>query len=450
MRGNVVPNPPESDLDAFLNAVRERDPEQPNFHQAVEEVARHVLPVERADARFRRARVLERLTLPDRVVSFRVTWMDDDGEVRHNRGWRVQMCDALGPYKGGLRFRPEVDVDTLKFLAFEQTFKNALTGLPLGGAKGGADLDPTTCSRTELQRFCQAFMLELVAHIGPDRDVPAGDINVGSTEIGWLYGAWKRYARSTGGALTGKPAAVRGIALRPEATGFGLIYIVQAALTRQGRSIEDKRVAISGKGNVATHAAQKALELGAKVVTLSDTAGTVFAADGLDAEQLAWVREQKANGRSLADPPAGLTFNEGALPWSREHDIALPCATQNEVDGDAARHWTDGPCTLVAEGANMPLTADAVAAVRESGIVHLPGKAANAGGVAVSGLEMSQNGHRRPRARDDVDRDLRSIMERIEARCAEETDPQRPDYLLGANRTGYRRVAEAIVALGAI
>ncbi len=434
-----------------MDAVRRRDPHQPNFHQAVEEVCHDVLSVEKAHSDFVHARVLERLTLPDRIVSFRVTWLDDDGQLRHNRGWRVQLCDALGPYKGGLRFHPAVDVDTLKFLAFEQTFKNALTGLPLGGAKGGSDFDPSQCSPAEVQRFCRAFMLELAAHIGPDRDVPAGDINVGSREIGWLYGTWSRIARRTGGALTGKPPEAGGIALRTEATGYGLLYIVEAALKRRGTALEGLRIAISGKGNVGTHAADKALQLGARVVTLSDTSGTVVAEDGLTRDHLDWARSVKQSGGDLSDPPAGLRFEAAALPWSVDCDVALPCATQNELDAEAAQQLIDGSCLLVAEGANMPLTAEASARIRGSDVVYLPGKAANAGGVAVSGLEMSQNAHRRVRSREAVDQDLRGIMAEIEARCADEghTDGSAPDYALGANRAGYRKVARAIVALGA-
>jgi glutamate dehydrogenase (NADP+) len=437
----------------LIDRLEARNPGEAEFHQAVRHVARDTITIEKAHPRYASAKVLERLTEPDRIIAFRVVWQDDAGGVQVNRGWRVQYSDAIGPYKGGLRFHPSVTPSVLKFLGFEQVFKNALTGLPLGGAKGGADFDPKGRSEAEIMRFCQAFMRELAAHIGPDRDVPAGDINVGTREIGWLFAAYKAMAREFTGALTGKGHAFGGSEMRVEATGYGLIYFVQAMLAEQGRDLDGLRIGISGKGNVATHAALKATTEGAQVITLSDTGGTLLAEDGLTAETIAWVQARKAAGAPIADPPkgSGAQFVEGKAPWAQEVDIALPCATQNEIDGTAAKALIDGGAFLIAEGANMPLTDDARAHVAEAGLLHAPGKAANAGGVAVSGLEMSQNSARRVASAAEIDADLRRIMADIHARVAAEgREGNRIDYTRGANVAAFRKVADAISAMGAI
>ena len=431
----------------FMDRVRARNPGQDAFLQAVEEVATDVLTVEKANPAYNDARVLERLTEPDRVIAFRVVWEDETGAVRINRGWRVQTSNAIGPYKGGIRFHPTVDESILKFLGFEQVLKNALTGLPLGGGKGGADFDPRGCSDHEIMRFCQAYMTELGRHIGPDRDVPAGDINVGTREIGYLFGTYKRHNNAFHGALTGKGGAFGGSAMRTEATGYGLIYFVGNVLAAADRTIEGQRVAISGKGNVATHAARKAIDQGAIVVSLSDTTGALVAEDGFTHDAVTWVQDRKASGEDIAHPPKdlGLVFREGALPWQIAADIALPCATQNEMDADAAKAALDAGVTLIAEGANMPLTAGALRAVDKAGILYAPGKAANAGGVAISGLEMSQNAHRRYASAQEGDSDLR------DDRAAEEgREAGRVNYRRGANIAGYRTVADAIVAYGVI
>lgn len=435
----------------FMAELSTRAEGQDAFLQAAKEVAHDVLPVEKANSDYARAQVLRRLSEPDRVLAFRVVWEDDAGKLRLNRGWRVQTSNAIGPYKGGLRFHPSVDLDTLKFLGFEQVFKNALTDLPLGGGKGGADFDPRGCSDREIMRFCQAFMTELAPFIGPERDVPAGDINVGPREIGYLFGTYKKLHDTFNGGMTGKGIAFGGSKMRVEATGYGLIYFVQAMLEAQGHTLEGQRVAISGKGNVATHAARRAALDGAKVITLSDTSGTLVAEDGLSQDAIAWVQDQKAAGRDIATPPKafGLAFKEGASPWDEAPDIALPCATQNELDGEMAQTLVKGGMRLLAEGANMPLTAKAATTIREAGIPYAPGKAANAGGVAVSGLEMSQMSHRRFQSADQVDADLRQIMADIHARIAREArGGNHIDYRRGANVAGYRKVADALVAYG--
>ncbi|WP_425038142.1 NADP-specific glutamate dehydrogenase [Primorskyibacter sp. S187A] len=437
--------------EAFLAELSVTDDSHPNTYHAISDVARDVLTVEKNDPAWSAARVLRRLSDPDRILSFRVTWEDDNGDVRVNRGWRVQGSNAIGPYKGGLRFHPSVNEDVLRFLAFEQCFKNALTGLPLGGAKGGANLDPRGLSEREIMRFCQAFMAQLEPFVGPDQDVPAGDINVGAREIGYLFGAWRQRRGLYQGSLTGKGLSYGGSEMRIEATGFGLVYFVQAALAEQGHDIKGKRVAISGKGNVATHAALKATEEGARVISLSDTSGTLVAPDGMSPDLIRWVQERKARGEDLSDPPKSdaAQFREGEVPWDLEPDIALPCATQNELDASMARTLIDGQVEMVAEGANMPLTSDAARVLRHAHVVHLPGKAANAGGVAVSGLEMSQMSQRRFASAEDVDASLRSIMADIHARVSEEgRGTGEIDYVRGANLAGYRRLAKAISAQG--
>ncbi|WP_415922105.1 NADP-specific glutamate dehydrogenase [Tateyamaria sp. SN6-1] len=439
--------------EAFLNTLSPADADLANLRQAVEEVARDVITVEKNDPDWAAARVLRRIVEPDRVISFGVTWTDDAGDVQVNRGWRVQASNAIGPYKGGLRFHPAVTLDDLRFLAFEQCFKNALTGLPLGGAKGGSDFDPSGRSDAEIMRFCQAFMRQLAPHIGPDKDVPAGDINVGAREIGYLFGAWRQMSGIYAGALTGKAPAYGGSEIRTEATGYGLIYFVQAMLARTGAAITGHRVAISGKGNVATHAARKAIDEGATVITLSDTSGTLYAPDGFDHAAIDWVVQRKAQGADLSDPPRHIAaqFCEGAQPWAQDADIALPCATQNEIDEKAAQALVDNGVQLLAEGANMPTTRDGLRVLRKARVTYAPGKAANAGGVAVSGLEMSQMSHRRFMSADEVDQALRTLMSDIHDRVATEGKGDGGiDYARGANLAGYRRLAQAITAQGVI
>ncbi len=438
--------------ETFMAGLEARAPHQPEFLQAAREVARDVLTVEKAHGDFAAARVLERLAEPDRMISFRVTWQDDAGAVQINRGWRVQQSNVLGPYKGGLRFHPSVNVSVLRFLAFEQVFKDALTGLPLGGAKGGADFNPKGRSETEIMRFCQAFMGELAHHVGPDRDVPAGDINVGGREIGWLFGAYLKQRGLWQGALTGKGPSFGGSLLRVEATGYGLIYFLDHMMRAAGRELAGQRIAISGAGNVATHAAEKAIALGARVLSLSDTSGALTCEDGLSAQTVAWVRARKAAGEDIAYPPdsPGTRFLEGARPWDLPCDIALPCATQNELDADAARALVGGPCHTVAEGANMPLTEDAMQIVAESDLAYAPGKASNAGGVAVSGLEISQNAHGRYLSREEVDSALREIMGRIHRTVHDETAPGERNLRRPANVAAYRKLAQAVTAMGVI
>ncbi|MCE8008595.1 NADP-specific glutamate dehydrogenase [Aestuariivita sp.] len=439
-------------LKDFMDRLEKTAPGETEFHQAVRHVVRDTITIEKAHGDYTAAKVLERLTVPDRIIGFRVVWQDDAGQVQVNRGWRVQFSNAIGPYKGGLRFHPTVSPSMLKFLGFEQVFKNALTGLPLGGGKGGSDFDPKGRSDAEIMRFCQAFMRQLAPHIGPDRDIPAGDINVGTREIGWLFAAYKAHALEFTGALTGKGPSFGGSAIRTQATGYGLVYFVEAMLGDLNDDLTGKRVAISGKGNVATHAAEKALARGAKVISLSDTSGTLWARDGLDQDTIAWVRSQKAAGGDIADPPSkALRFVEGKTPWSLEPDIALPCATQNELSAAMVQELVDGGARIVAEGANMPLTADAQDKIMAAAILHAPGKAANAGGVAVSGLEMSQNSHRQFAPAEDVDRKLKDIMRAIHARVADNgREGNRIDYVRGANIAGFRKVADAVTAMGAI
>lgn len=417
------------------------------------DVARDIIPVVNDTQKYQDASLLERLTEPDRIVSFRVAWERDDGSVAVNRGYRVQFNGAIGPYKGGLRFHPTVSPSVLKFLGFEQTFKNALTGLPMGGGKGGSDFDPSGCSDAEIERFCHAFMLELYRHIGPDRDVPAGDINVGAREIGYLFGAYRRITGDYQGVLTGKGLSFGGSQMRTEATGYGLLYFLQAMLARAGKDIEGQSIAISGAGNVATHAAKKAIELGGKVITLSDSKGLVVDKDGLTEEKITWVQELKsARGGSLEDfaDEFGAEWHEGDAPWKVPCDIALPCATQNELDRSAAKTLIDNGCHAIAEGANMPLTADASSYVRESNVLFGPAKAANAGGVAISGLEIWQNRRRRPADRDAIGDELRSMMCEIHDRCVSEgeVDGGGVDYARGANVAGFKMVADATVAQG--
>ncbi|MFO0689371.1 MAG: NADP-specific glutamate dehydrogenase [Myxococcota bacterium] len=444
----------DAELERFVAEVARRNPGEPEFLQAVREVARDVLPLVAADAALREARVLDRLTEPDRAIVFRVTWVDDAGRVQMNRGMRVQWNAAIGPYKGGLRFHPSVNLSILKFLGFEQTFKNALTTLPMGGAKGGSDFDPRGRSDGEVMRFCQSFMTELFRHIGPNTDVPAGDIGVGAREVGFLFGQYRRLANEFTGTFTGKGLAFGGSLIRPEATGFGLVYLAREMLATRGEELRGRTCLVSGAGNVAQHTAEKLIELGAKVVTLSDSDGFVHDPRGIDAEKLAWTIDLKTRRRGRIREYVekwGGSFHAGERPWRVPCDLAFPCATQNEIDASDARALVANGCRLVAEGANMPSNLDAIRVFQESRILFGPAKAANAGGVAVSGLEQTQNAMRLSWTREEVDGKLLAIMRDIHARCVEHgREGDSVDYLRGANRAGFLKVAEAMRAQGVL
>jgi glutamate dehydrogenase (NADP+) len=442
-------------LSAFLRQIRQRDPAETEFHQAVEEVCASLWPFVEGHPRYAGQGLLQRLVEPERVIIFRVPWVTDKGEVRVNRGYRVQMNSAIGPYKGGLRFHPSVNLGILKFLAFEQVLKNSLTTLPLGGGKGGSDFDPKGRSDGEVMRFCQSFMAELCRHIGAAVDVPAGDIGVGEREIGFLYGQYKRLANESASVLTGKGLAYGGSLIRPEATGYGCVYFAQEMMRKKRTGFDGKRVAVSGSGNVAQYAAEKAIEMGAKVVSLSDSQGTVHIPAGLAAKQLQWVMELKNVRRGRIEEFAkhfGLKFLAGRKPWHLACDIALPCATQNEINGDDAAVLVKQGCVCVAEGANMPSTLEAVKVFLKARILYGPGKAANAGGVATSGLEMSQNALRLSWTRGEVDNRLHAIMKSIHHECVEH-GAQRGgfvNYVDGANIAGFVKVADAMLAQGVV
>ena len=454
MSAIICHNPSES-LDSFLTYIRRRDPLQPEFHQAVEEVMQSLWTFVKANPKYTRHGLLQRLVEPERVILFRVPWVDDEGHTHVNRGYRVQMNSAIGPYKGGLRFHPSVNLSILKFLAFEQVFKNSLTTLPIGGGKGGADFDPKGRSEGEVMRFCQSFMNELYRHIGADVDVPAGDIGVGAREIGFMYGQYKRLANEFTSVFTGKGLSYGGSLIRPEATGYGCVYFAQEMLQRRHSGFEGSKVAISGSGNVAQFAAEKCIELGAKVISLSDSAGTVHIPDGLTSEQLTWVMELKNDRRGRISEFAdeyNLTYHEGKRPWQLECDIALPCATQNEIDGKDAATLIANGCYCVSEGANMPSDLDAVKTFTTARIAYGPGKAANAGGVATSALEMSQNALRLPWSRADVDNRLHAIIQNIHASCVEYGTAKdgHVNYFHGANVAGFVKVADAMLAQGVV
>jgi glutamate dehydrogenase (NADP+) len=441
-------------VESFLARLKKRDPDQPEFHQAVEEVLRSLWPFLEANPHYLTSGILERICEPERAVVFRVSWVDDQGMVQVNRGFRIQMNSAIGPYKGGLRFHPSVNMGVLKFLAFEQTFKNSLTSLPMGGGKGGSDFDPKGKSDAEVMRFCQAFMSELYRHIGADVDVPAGDIGVGAREIGFLFGQYKRLSNQFTSVLTGKGPSYGGSLIRPEATGFGCVYFAEEMLKRRGLAVEGKRVAISGSGNVAQYAARKVMDLGGKVISLSDSEGTLYCESGLTEEQWLAVLElknvQRGRIRELAGR-FGLEFRIGQLPWSLSCDIALPCATQNELDAEAARTLLRNGCICVAEGANMPTTLEAVDLFIEADILFAPGKASNAGGVAVSGLEMSQNAMRLAWTGGEVDSKLHAIMQSIHHACVHYGEESgRVNYVKGANIAGFVKVADAMLAQGVV
>lgn len=442
------------DVDTFVNSVIDRNPAEFEFHQAVREVVSSVIPFIEQHPEYQSEHVLERLTEPDRIVIFRVCWETDEGEICCNRAWRVQFSNAIGPYKGGLRFHPSVSQSILKFLGFEQVFKNALTGLPMGGAKGGANFDPKGRSNREVMRFCQSMMTELSRHIGEDTDVPAGDIGVGAREISYLFGQYKRLQNRFVGAVTGKGLAFGGSLIRMEATGYGLVYFVTHMLGRLNQTLEGKRVAISGSGNVALFAAEKTLEMGATVVSFSDSSGSVIDLGGIDAEKLAWVKSLKLQRRGrleeYVDRFPEAEYLEGKTPWSAPCDIALPCATQNELDEQDAQQLIDQGVLVVAEGANMPTTPAAADLFRNNRVLFAPGKAANAGGVAVSGLEQSQNALRIAWTREEVDNRLQQIMFSIHEKCVQygNGEPEYVDYVKGANIAGFVHVADAMIAYG--
>lgn len=442
-----------TELRKFMRGLKKRNPYQSEFQQAVEEVATSVLPWYLKQDAYRKAEILERITEPDRIISFRVTWETDSGEIRANRAWRVQFNNCLGPYKGGLRFHPDVNESVLKFLGFEQIFKNSLTGLPMGGAKGGSNFNPKGKSEREVMRFCYSMMTELHRHIGEDTDVPAGDIGVGAREISYLFGQYMRLENRWSGVLTGKGLSFGGSAVRTEATGWGCVYFCEAMLEHHGESLNGKTVAISGSGNVALYAAQKLIEKGAKPATLSDSGGLLHFKDGMTVEQLEIIRKWKEQDRGrLADLQIkGVAYHESKNPWGVDCDVAMPCATQNELDHEDAQTLIKNGVIAVCEGANMPTTAEAIKAFRENGVLHAPGKASNAGGVAVSGLEQSQNAMRISWKRNEVDLRLKAIMQDIHDRCVEEgVKDGRVNYVDGANIAGFKKVATAMLAYGAI
>jgi len=442
-------------VDAFMERVIAQSPGEVEFHQAVREVARSVMPIVQSTRAYREAKVLERMVVPENVILFRVVWTDDNGQVQVKRGYRDRMSSLLGPYKGGLLFHPSVTLGLLKFLAFEQVFKNSLTTLPMGGAKGGSDFDPKGRSDNEVMRFCQSFMSELFRHIGPDIDVPAGDIGVGGREIGFLFGQYRRLTHRFNGSLTGKAVGWGGSNLRPEATGYGCVYFANEMLATRGESLKGKTATVSGSGNVAQYTVENLNALGAQPITLSDSDGTIVDTAGITPEKLAWVLELKnvrrGRIREYTEHFKGTEYLPGKRPWSVPCDLAFPSATQNEIDEDDARLLVANGCYCVSEGANMPSRPEAVDIFQEAKILYGPGKAANAGGVAVSGLEMTQNGGCMRRSRDDVDNQLHVIMTSIHENCVKygrEKENGYVDYVRGANAAGFVKVADAMVAQG--
>ncbi len=443
-------------ITAFMDSVSQKNPNESEFLQAVLEVAETVIPFIEENKKYQNKMLLERMVEPERVILFRVNWLNDKGEIQVNKGYRIQMNSAIGPYKGGLRFHPSVNLSILKFLAFEQTFKNSLTTLPMGGGKGGSDFDPKGKSDNEIMKFCQSFMTELSKHIGADTDVPAGDIGVGGREVGYMFGQYKRLRNEFTGVLTGKGISFGGSLIRPEATGYGAVYFAQSMLATKGDDFKGKTVAVSGSGNVAQYATEKATQLGAKVVTLSDSAGYIYDADGIDAEKLAFVMELKNELRGriseyVAKYP-NAKYVEGKRPWEVKCDVALPCATQNELNGDEAKVLVANGCIAVAEGANMPSTPEAVTVFLDAKILFAPGKASNAGGVATSGLEMSQNSLRLSWSSEEVDEKLKGIMLAIHASCVKYGSDKSGyvDYVKGANIAGFVKVADAMLAQGVV
>ncbi len=446
----------EAKIKAFMDEVTARNSHQPEFLQAVQEVAETVIPYIANNEIYSGKNILLRMVEPERFISFRVAWVDDEGEIHVNRGFRIQMNSAIGPYKGGLRFHPTVNASILKFLAFEQVFKNSLTTLPMGGGKGGSDFDPKGKSDDEVMRFCHAFMTELCRHIGPNTDVPAGDIGVGAREIGYLFGMYKKIRNEFTGVLTGKGLSWGGSRIRPEATGYGTVYFAQNMLKTRNDDVVGKTVVVSGSGNVAQYAAEKVLQLGGKVVTMSDSSGFIYDKEGIDADKLKFIMELKNNRRGriseYVDEYPNATFHKGKKPWGVKCEIALPCATQNELNLEHAKELLKNGCICVAEGANMPSTIEAIHAFHDARILFAPGKASNAGGVATSGLEMSQNSLRISWTREEVDERLKGIMSNIHDSCIEygKEEDGYCNYVKGANIAGFVKVADAMLAQGVI
>jgi glutamate dehydrogenase (NADP+) len=442
-------------INNFLQEVSQRNTNEPEFMQAVSEVAQTVIPYIVANDIYHGKNILMRMAEPERVVMFRVPWIDDSGEIRVNRGYRIEMNSAIGPYKGGLRFHESVNLSILKFLAFEQVFKNALTTLPMGGGKGGADFNPKGKSDAEVMRFCQSFMTELFRHIGPNRDIPAGDIGVGGREIGYMFGQYKRLKNEFTGVLTGKGISWGGSLIRPEATGYGAVYFAQNMMETRGASFTAKNVVISGSGNVAQYAAEKVIQLGAKVLTMSDSSGFVHDPDGIDEEKLAFIMQLKNVSRQRIDKYVeqytNASFHKGEKPWGISCDIAMPCATQNELDAADAKTLISNGCYCVSEGANMPSTPVAILHFHSNNVLYAPGKASNAGGVAVSGLEMAQNSLRYSWTREEVDQRLQAIMKDIHQACASYGKGKEGiNYEKGANIAGFVKVADAMLAQGVV
>ena len=445
------------DLNQFMEGVKKRNPGETEFHQAVFEVSQYVFDYIKDKEKYHEYQILRRIAEPDRVVSFRVCWEDDKGNIRVQRGYRVQNNNAIGPYKGGIRFHPSVNQSILKFLAFEQTFKNSLTGLPMGGGKGGSDFNPKGKSVHEIMRFCQSFMTELYRHVGADVDIPAGDIGVGSREIGFMLGQYKRITNQYTGVLTGKGLEYGGSLVRTEATGYGTVYFLEDMLNKAGSAIEGRTAIISGSGNVATHAAEKILHRGGTPLTLSDSGGFIHDPDGLTQEKIDWVKEHKTHRRGRIEDYVkefkSATFHAGKRPWIVEADLALPCATQNEVSTAEAKTMIKNGVIAVSEGANMPTEQDGIHAFLDAKVLFGPSKAANAGGVAVSGLEISQNQQRMSWGADDLQKQLRTIMQNIHEKCVrygDTDDPKYIDYVKGANIAGFTKVADAMLAYGVV
>ncbi len=443
-------------IDSFMEELIIKNGNEPEFIQAVEEVAETVIPFIEKNTKYKTAKILKRIVEPERVIQFRVPWIDDAGEPQVNRGYRVEFNSAIGPYKGGLRFHPSVNLSILKFLGFEQIFKNSLTTLPMGGGKGGSDFNPKGKSDNEVMKFCQSFMTELSRHIGPNTDVPAGDIGVGGREIGYMFGQYKRLRNEFTGVLTGKRINWGGSLIRPEATGYGVVYFAEKMLKNKGDDFKNKKVAISGSGNVAQYACEKCIQLGAKVVTMSDSKGFIHDSDGIDKDKLAWIMnlKNKQRGRisQYIEKYPNSTFHEGEKPWSVAVDVALPCATQNELNEEQANLLVENGCIAVVEGANMPSTPEAITLFTNKKILFAPGKASNAGGVATSGLEMSQNSLRYNWTREEVDTKLHNIMLDIHDQCVaygKEEDGY-IDYVKGANIAGFVKVADAMIDQGIV
>ena len=446
----------QNKIDSFIEELMIKDGHEPEFIQAVEEVVETIIPFIENNSKYHNTKILERIVEPERVIQFRVPWVDDSGEPQVNRGYRVEFNSAIGPYKGGLRFHPSVNLSILKFLGFEQIFKNSLTTLPMGGGKGGADFNPKGKSDNEVMKFCQSFMIELSRHIGPNTDVPAGDIGVGGREIGYMFGQYKRLRNEFTGVLTGKGINWGGSLIRPEATGYGVVYFAEKMLNTKGDDFKNKKVAISGSGNVAQFACEKCIQLGAKVVTLSDSKGYIYDSQGIDQEKLSWIMNLKnvERGRisQYAKKYPNATFHEGEKPWDVPVDLALPCATQNELSEDHAKLLVKNGCIAIVEGANMPCTPEAISVFTENKILFSPGKASNAGGVATSGLEMSQNSLRYNWTREEVDSKLHNIMLEIHQQCVKygKQSDGYIDYVKGANIAGFVKVADAMIDQGMV